>query len=84
MPFGLKNAEGTYQRLVNNIFPLLIGNTIEVYVNDMLVKSRTADHHISNIFAMFTILKEYKMRLNPTKCAFGVVLEKFLGFMISQ
>ncbi|CAL8164128.1 unnamed protein product [Prunus armeniaca] len=84
MPFSLKNAKGTYQRLVNNIFPLLIGNTIEVYVNDMLVKSRTADQHISNIFVMFTILKEYKMRLNPTKCAFGVVSEKFLGFMISQ
>ncbi|CAL9020954.1 unnamed protein product [Prunus brigantina] len=62
---------------------------MEVYVDDMLVKSRTADQHIPNLSAMFTILKKYKMRLNPTKCAFGVALHKqasgkFLGFMISQ
>ncbi|XP_034212942.1 uncharacterized protein LOC117625504 [Prunus dulcis] len=67
MPFGLKNAGATYQRLVNHIFAPLIGNTMEVYVDDMLVKSRTADKHILNLSAMFTILKQYKMRLNPTK-----------------
>ncbi|CAL9018622.1 unnamed protein product, partial [Prunus brigantina] len=84
MPFGLKNAGATYQRLVNSIFAPLIGNTMEVYVDDMLVKSRTTDQHIPNLSAMFTILKQYKMRLNPTKCAFGVASGKFLGFMISQ
>ncbi|XP_034225475.1 uncharacterized protein LOC117635208 [Prunus dulcis] len=84
MPFGLKNAGATYQRLVNHLFAPLIGNTMEVYVDDMLVKSRTADKHIPNLSAMFTILKQYKMRLNPTKCAFGVAFGKFLGFMISQ
>ncbi|CAL2254443.1 unnamed protein product [Prunus armeniaca] len=57
LPFDLKNASATYQRLVNNLFAPLIGNTMEVYVDDMLVKSRTADHHISNLFAMLTILK---------------------------
>ncbi|CAL8999792.1 unnamed protein product, partial [Prunus brigantina] len=67
MPFGLKNAGATYQRLVNNIFAPLIGNTMEVYVDDMLVKSRTTNQHIPNLSAMFTILKQYKMRLNPTK-----------------
>ncbi|CAL8991177.1 unnamed protein product, partial [Prunus brigantina] len=84
MPFGLKNAGATYQRLVNSIFAPLIGNTMEVYVDDMLVKSRTTDQHIPNLSAMFTILKRYKMRLNPTKCAFGVASGKFIGFMISQ
>ncbi|KAI5338425.1 hypothetical protein L3X38_017696 [Prunus dulcis] len=84
MPFGLEKARATYQRLVNSLFALLIGNTMEVYVDDMLVKSRTADQHISNLSAMFTILKQYKMRLNPTKCAFWVASGKFLGFMISQ
>ncbi|KAI5345228.1 hypothetical protein L3X38_013105 [Prunus dulcis] len=83
-PFGLKNAGATYQRLVNHLFAPLIGNTMEVYVDDMLVKSRTADQHIPNLSAMFTILKQYKMRLNPTKCAFGVASGEFLGFMISQ
>ncbi|KAI5348967.1 hypothetical protein L3X38_001854 [Prunus dulcis] len=72
MPFGLKNVEATYQRLVNHLFAPLI------------VKSRTADKHIPNLSAMFTILKQYKMRLNPTKCAFEVASGKFFGFMISQ
>ncbi|KAI5344786.1 hypothetical protein L3X38_012663 [Prunus dulcis] len=84
IPFGLKNAGATYQRLLNHLFTPLIGNTMEVYVNDLLVKSRTADKHIPNLSAIFTILKQYKMRMNPTKCAFGVAFGKFLGFMISQ
>ncbi|XP_016651049.1 PREDICTED: uncharacterized protein YpeP-like [Prunus mume] len=57
---------------------------MEVYVDDMLVKSHTANQHIPNLSAMFAILKQYRMRLNPTKCAFGVASGKFLGFMISQ
>ncbi|CAL9011833.1 unnamed protein product, partial [Prunus brigantina] len=57
---------------------------MEVYVDDMLVKSRTTDQHIPNLSAMFTIPKQYKMRLNPTKCAFGVASGKFLGFMIAE
>ncbi|KAI5325535.1 hypothetical protein L3X38_034609 [Prunus dulcis] len=84
MPFGLKNAGATYQRLVNKIFAGYIGNIMEVYVDDMLVKSRTADDHLQNLSIMFGILKDYRMRLNPKKCAFGVSSGKFLGFMISQ
>ncbi|KAI5351522.1 hypothetical protein L3X38_004413 [Prunus dulcis] len=84
MPFGLKNAGATYQRLVNKIFAGYIGNIMEVYVDDMLVKSRTAEDHLQNLSIMFGILKEYRMRLNPKKCAFGVSSGKFLGFMISQ
>ncbi|KAI5324012.1 hypothetical protein L3X38_033085 [Prunus dulcis] len=84
MPFGLKNAGATYQRLVNKIFAGYIGNIMEVYVDDMLVKSRTAEGHLHNLSIMFGILKDYRMRLNPKNCAFGVSSEKFLGFMISQ
>ncbi|KAI5355346.1 hypothetical protein L3X38_008241 [Prunus dulcis] len=84
MPFGLKNAGATYQRLVNKIFAGYIGNIMEVYVDDMLVKSRTAEDHLHNLSIMFSILKDYRMRLNPKKCAFGVSSGKFLGFMISQ
>ncbi|XP_020417963.1 uncharacterized protein LOC109948679 [Prunus persica] len=84
MPFGLKNAGATYQRLVNRIFAKYIGSIMEVYVDDMLVKSRTAEEHLHNLSIMFGILKEYRMRLNPTKCAFGVSSGKFLGFMISH
>ncbi|KAI5321259.1 hypothetical protein L3X38_030330 [Prunus dulcis] len=84
MPFGLKNAGATYQRLVNKIFAGYIGNIMEVYVDDMLVKSRIAEDHLQNLSIMFGILKTYRMRLNPKKCAFGVSSGKFLGFMISQ
>ncbi|KAM1062983.1 hypothetical protein ACFX2A_027799 [Malus domestica] len=84
MPYGLKNAGATYQRLVNSIFAEQIGKSIEVYVDDMLVKSKHADQHITNLSETFTILKRYRMRLNPSKCAFGVGSGKFLGFMISQ
>ncbi|KAM2209238.1 hypothetical protein ACFXTI_025127 [Malus domestica] len=84
MPFGLKNAGATYQRLVNSMFAEKIGKSMEVYVDDMLVKSKHADQHITNLSETFTILKRYRMRLNPNKCAFGVGSDKFLGFMISQ
>ncbi|KAI5324200.1 hypothetical protein L3X38_033273 [Prunus dulcis] len=69
MPFGLKNAGATYQCLVNNLFSPLIGHTMEVYVDDMLVKSRTIDQHIPNQSPMFEVLKRHNMRLNPTKRA---------------
>ncbi|CAL9021523.1 unnamed protein product, partial [Prunus brigantina] len=74
----------TYQRLVNQIFAELIGTSMEVYVDDMLVKSRTADDHLRNLSLMFGKLKQYNMCLNPSKCSFGVASGKFLGFMISQ
>ncbi|KAM2041237.1 hypothetical protein ACFX16_035076 [Malus domestica] len=57
---------------------------MEVYVDDMLVKRKHADQHITNLSETFTILKRYRMRLNPNKCAFDVGSGKFLGFMISQ
>ncbi|KAM1166366.1 hypothetical protein ACFX2G_026113 [Malus domestica] len=84
MPFGLKNVGVTYQRLVNSMFTEQIGKSMKVYVDDMLVKSKHADQHITNLSETFTILKRYRMRLTPNKCAFGVGSGKFLGFMISQ
>ncbi|KAM1257938.1 hypothetical protein ACFX2J_037435 [Malus domestica] len=84
IPFGLKNAEATYQRLVNSMFTEQIGKSMEVYVDDMLAKSKHADQHITNLSETFTVLKRYRMRLNLNKCAFGIGSGKFLGFMISQ
>ncbi|KAM2919643.1 hypothetical protein COP2_041582 [Malus domestica] len=84
MPFGLKNAGATYQRLVNSMFAEQIGKSMEVYVDDMLVKSKHVDQHITNLSETFTILKRCRMRLNPNISAFGVGSGKFLGFMISQ
>ncbi|KAM1310740.1 hypothetical protein ACFX2H_007257 [Malus domestica] len=84
MHFDLKNVRATYERLVNSMFAEQIGKSMEDYVDDILVKSKHADQHITNLFETFTILKRYRMRLNPNKCAFGVGSGKFLGFMISQ
>ncbi|KAM2766094.1 hypothetical protein COP1_022053 [Malus domestica] len=84
MPFGLKNAGATYQRLVNSMFAEQIGKGMEVYVDDMLVNSKYANQHITNLSKTFTILKRYRMRLNPNKCAFDVGFGKFLSFMINQ
>lgn len=57
---------------------------MEIYIDDMLVKSLTIDQHITNLFTMFNLLKNYNMRLNSTKYAFGVTSVKFLDFIISQ
>ena len=84
MPFGLKNAGATYQRLVNKIFAKQLGRNMEAYVDDMLVKSRTISQHIIDLEETFSTLRAHGMRLNPTKCAFGVSSGKFLGFIISQ
>ena len=83
MPFGLKNAGATYQRLVNKMFSKQIGRNMEVYVDDMLVKSKEDLAHLDDLKEMFTTLKQYQMRLNPSKCVFGVASGKFLGFMVS-
>ena len=84
MPFGLKNAGTTYQRLVNRMFQKQIGTSMEVYINDMLVKSVKAELHIAHLAELFQVLKNYNMKLNPTKCAFGVSARKFLGFMVNN
>ena len=72
IPFGLKNARATYQRLVNKMFPKHIGASMEVYIDDMLVKSIKDELHGDHLAESFQVLKDYKMKLNPTKCAFGV------------
>ena len=84
MPFGLKNAGATYQRLVNRMFQKKIGTSMEVYIDDMLVKSTTAELHIAHLSEAFQILREYNMKLNPAKCAFGVLAGKFLGFIVNN
>ena len=84
MPFGLKNAGATYQRLVNRMFQKQIGVTMEVYIDDMLVKSTTAELHIAHLSEAFQILRNYNMKLNPAKCAIGVSAGKFLGFIVNH
>ena len=84
MPFELKNVGATYQRLVNEMFSKQIGRNMEVYVNDMLVKSKETRTHLADLQEAFDTLRRYKMKLNPAKCLFGVSSGKFLDFMVSQ
>ena len=84
MPFGLKNAGATYQRLMNKMFTHQIGRNVQVYVNDMLVKSIREDDHLNDLQETFDTLWSYNMKLNPSKCVFGVTTGIFLGFMVSQ
>ena len=84
MPFDLKNAGATYQRLVNHIFRPQIGRNVKVYINDTLVKSLDEEKHLDDLQETFDILRRHQMKLNPSKCAFGVSSGKFLGFMVSQ
>ena len=84
MPFGLKNARATYQRLVNRMFQKHIGASMEVYIDDMLVKSVKAELHVDHLAKSFQVLKDYKIKLNPTKRAFGVSAGKFLGFIVNN
>jgi hypothetical protein len=83
MPFGLKNAGATYQRMVTGMFGHLIGKTVEVYIDDMLIKSKKKMNHIEDLREVLEILRSTKMRLNATKCLFGVSSGKFLGHMVS-
>ena len=84
MPFGLKNAGATYQRLVNKIFADLLGVSMEVYIDDMLVKSAATQDYVEHLDQTFSVLRKTNMMLNPNKCTFAVRAGKFLGFMVSQ
>ena len=82
MPFGLRNAGATYQRMVTKIFRSLMGKTMEFYIDNMLVKSKERPDHTQYLQETFELLRTYGMKLNPLKCAFGVNSGKFLGFMV--
>ena len=66
------------------MFRLQIGRNVEVYVDDMLVKSLDKGRHLDDLQEIFNTLRRYNMKLNPSKCAFGVASGKFLGFMVSH
>lgn len=84
MPVGLKNTRATYQRLVNLMFHNQVGRNMEVYVDDMLVKSQQTMNHLINLEETFDTLWKYNMKLNSSKCVFTVPSRKFLSFMVSQ
>ncbi|PKI78489.1 hypothetical protein CRG98_001129 [Punica granatum] len=83
-PFGLENAEATYQRAMVTLFPDMMHKEIEVYVDDMITKSKEGEDHLVILKRLFEHLKKYKFQLNPAKCTFGVKSGKLLGFVVSE
>ena len=84
MPFGLKNAGSTYQRMMTRMFKPQLGKNIEVYIDDMVVKSKVVSEHMGDLGSIFEILRKQKLHLNASKCSFGVGSGKFLGYMITH
>ena len=72
MSFGLKNAGSTYQRMLTKMFEPQLGKNIEVYIDDMVVKSKEVSDHVEDLGSIFETLREHKLRLNASKCSFGV------------
>ena len=82
MPFGLKNAGATYRRMATTLLHDMMHRKVEVYVDDMIVKSKDREGHVQALQKFFE--RKYKLRLNPQKCADGVTSGKLLGFVVSQ
>ncbi|RDX90050.1 Retrovirus-related Pol polyprotein from transposon 17.6, partial [Mucuna pruriens] len=83
-PFRLKNVRATYQRAMVTLFHDMMHKEVQVYVDDMIPKLRMPDQHVKDLRKLFERLQKYKLRLNPTKCTFGVKTGKLLGFIVSE
>src|SRR3954463_3854115 len=84
MNFGLKNVGATYQRAMNLIFHDLLGVILEVYIDDIVVKSDAFESHLADLRLAFERMKKYGLKMNHLKCAFSVSAGKFLGFIIHE
>lgn len=83
MPFDLINARATFQQMMDIIFGAQIGRNIQVYIDDMIVKSKLAKNHVLDLRVTFENVRRHNMSLNPSKYSFGLSSRKFLGFLIS-
>ncbi|KAK1603494.1 hypothetical protein QYE76_008177 [Lolium multiflorum] len=84
MTFGLKNAGATYQRAMNYIFHDLIGKLVEIYIDDVVVKSVSMEGHLDDLRRVLDRTRKFGLRMNPKKCAFGVTAGQFLGFLVHE
>lgn len=83
MPFGLKNASATYQRVVTTIFHDMMLKIMEDYVDDTLVKSEKCNTHLQYLGPILDCMEKFNLRLNPKKYTFGVTSGKLLGYIMS-
>ncbi|CAL9000946.1 unnamed protein product [Prunus brigantina] len=84
MPFGLRNAGATYQRAMNYVFHDMIGHSLEVYIDDVVIKFPEKGNHVSNLKKAFLRMRQHMLKMNPKKCVFGVQAGSFLGFLVHQ
>jgi hypothetical protein len=84
MTFSLKNANVTYQKTMNYILHKLIGRIIEIYIDDVVVKSKGYKEHLVDLRETLECARRHALRMNPNKCAFGVSAGQFLGFMVHE
>ncbi|KAK1611681.1 hypothetical protein QYE76_035354 [Lolium multiflorum] len=84
MTSGLKNAGATYQRAMNYIFHDLIGKLVEIYIDDVVVKSVSMEGHLEDLRRILDRTRKFGLRMNPKKCAFGVTAGQFLGFLVHE
>jgi len=84
MPFGLKNAGTTYQRLMDRVLAPMIGRNVQAYVEDMVVTSQAKEQHVADLEELFTTIAKYKLKLNLKKCVFGVEAGKFLDLLLTK
>ncbi|KAG9453423.1 hypothetical protein H6P81_006327 [Aristolochia fimbriata] len=82
MSFELKNGGTTYQRAMQNIFDDFLHKRVECYVDDLVVKTKQRSDHLLDLRAVFKRLQRFQLKMNPLKCAFGITLRKFLGFIV--
>jgi hypothetical protein len=84
MTFGLKNAGATFQRAMSYIFHELIGKIVEIYIDDVVIKSLNHDSHLEDVKKTLECTRKHGLKMNPTKCAFGVSAGEFLGFLVHE
>jgi hypothetical protein len=84
MTFGLKNAGATYQRAMNYIFHELIGKIVEIYIDDVVIKSLNHGSHLDDTRKTLECTRRHGLKMNPNKCAFGVSAGEFLGFLVHE
>jgi len=84
MPFSLKNSGATYQRAINSTFHDFIDKFMQIYIDDIVVKSSSENDHLEHLRLSFERMRKYGLKMNRLKCAFGVCASDFLGFVMHK
>jgi hypothetical protein len=84
MTFGLKNVGAMYQHAMNYNYHDLVGKLVEIYIDDVVVKSTSTGRQLEDLRQVFEWTRRFRLKMNPKKCAFGVSADQFLGFLVHE